>query len=406
MRVVIIGAGFTGLASAYRLSQAGIEVTVLEKENQPGGLAIGFKDPSWDWSLEKHYHHLFVSDYAIRQLASQINHPIFFSRPKTSTYISNQISQLDSPLSLLKFSHLSLAGRLRSAMALAFLKINPFWGPLESVTASNFIQKTMGPKVWSGLWEPLFSGKFGNFAGDISATWFWARIHKRSSALGYPGGGFQSLADSIASACAKGGVKIKYGVSVDKISSLQKEYDKVICTLPTPQFSKISGIVYPKLQGIGAVNLVLSLSNTFLTDGTYWLNINDRTLPFLAVVEHTNFVSPTHYGGDHLLYVGNYLPPTHKYFSYSAQELVHEFFPYLKKINPDFTLSQIKKSWVWTAPFAQPIVDLNYSQRLPALATQIDNVYLANIQQVYPWDRGTNYAVELGNRVADLCLKN
>ena len=32
------------------------------------------------------------------------------------------------------------------------------------------------------------------------------------------------------------------------------------------------------------------------------------------------------------------------------------------------------------------------------------NVFLANIQQVYPWDRGTNYAVELGQKAAKLIV--
>jgi hypothetical protein len=75
--------------------------------------------------------------------------------------------------------------------------------------------------------------------------------------------------------------------------------------------------------------------------------------------------------------------------------------PHLKKINPMFSFSWVKKSWVWQAPFAQPIVTTNYSRNIPSLITPLPGIYLANIQQVYPWDRGTNYAVELGSKVAD-----
>ena len=55
MEIGIIGAGFTGLAAAIRLSQAGHKVTVFEKEDRPGGLATGFKDKGWEWPLEKHW---------------------------------------------------------------------------------------------------------------------------------------------------------------------------------------------------------------------------------------------------------------------------------------------------------------------------------------------------------------
>ena len=188
-----------------------------------------------------------------------------------------------------------------------------------------------------------------------------------------------------------------------QISDLTKKFDKVICTLPTPLFSKISGLDYPKLQGIGAVNLVLSLKKPFLIDGTYWLNINDSGYPFLAVVEHTNFQDKSNYNNSHLLYVGNYLPASHSYFNFTDKQLLKIFLPYLQKINPKFKLDWVNMSWVWRAPFAQPIISKHYSKLIPPLVTPIPNVYLANIQQVYPWDRGTNYAVELGIKVANLC---
>ncbi|HJZ05762.1 hypothetical protein A2634_04735 [Candidatus Amesbacteria bacterium RIFCSPHIGHO2_01_FULL_48_32] len=405
LKICIIGAGFTGLAAAYYLSKAGHLVEVFEKESQPGGLAIGFQDPNWEWPLEQHYHHWFESDWAIRNLATEIGHSVTFTRPVTSTWINGRISQLDSPISLLKFSHLSMEARLRTAVGLAGLRFNPFWQPFEYFTAKSYIRAIMGEASWKDLWEPLFVGKFDKYAGDISAAWLWARIYKRSPTLGYPEGGFLSFAKSLELAAINYGAKFYYHHPVSHINELLPQFDKVICTLPTPLFEKISGLTYPKLEGIGAVNLVLALKHQFLTDGSYWLNINDRKMPFLAVVEHTNFIEPKHYGGEHLLYVGNYLPSNHEFFRLSENDLVQKFLPYLKMISPKFTQSWIRKSWAFKAPFAQPIITKNYSQLIPPLSTSISNLYLANIQQVYPWDRGTNYAVELGRQVADLCLK-
>ncbi len=404
MKIAIIGAGFTGLAAALRLTRSGHQVMVFEKDSQPGGLAIGFSDPKWKWNLERHYHHWFTSDWAVRNLASEIGHPVVARRPITSTYIGGQIYQLDSLTSLLKFPALPVVDRLRVGMVLAYLRLTPWWQPLENLTAEDFLKRTMGERAWQVMWQPLFAGKFGQYADQISAAWFWGRIAKRSATLLYPQGGFQSFADSLATAVQKLGAKFNYGVAIDKITDLTDKFDKVICTLPTPLFSRISGLQYPGLSGLGAVNLVLALEKPFLKD-IYWLNINDRSFPFISVVEHTNFMDAANYGGEHIIYIGNYVSADHRYFVQSAAQLLKLFMPYLQKINPQFKSGWIRKSWVFKAPFAQPVVTTRYSRFIPSIYTSISNLYLANIQQVYPWDRGTNYAVELGQRVADLCLK-
>jgi protoporphyrinogen oxidase len=421
MKIAVIGGGFTGLAAASKLISSGHEVEIFEKDHLPGGLAIGFKDQSWDWQLEKHYHHLFTSDTAILKLARLVNHQLNFYRPVTATWINQGLFPLDSPLNLLKFPGLPVTDRLRTGIVLAFLKLTPFWRPLENITTETFIRYSMGQKSWQVLWEPLMSQKFGQDSGNISAVWFWARVFKRSPSLGYPAGGFQSLAQSIADYISKSGGKIHFGVGVKSISDSMEvttqlgdkcQFDRVICTLPSSLFVKTA----PKLpesyrhqqnslQGIGAVNLVLSLKKSFLPNNIYWLNINVPGTPFLCVVEHTHLISPSHYQNQHLLYVGNYQNQRHNYFNLTADELFKLFLPHLKKINPDFTPGWVRSKWVWKAPFAQPIIPVNYSKYIPDVKTPIKNLFLANIQQVYPWDRGTNYAVELGLKAATLCLK-
>ncbi|MDO8452348.1 MAG: NAD(P)/FAD-dependent oxidoreductase [bacterium] len=419
MRVAIVGAGFTGLAVAYKLSRLGHEVVVFEKEDKPGGLAIGFKDPKWSWALEAHYHHLFTSDNSIRDLAKEVGHEIIFTTPKTSTLYNGEIHKLDTPLSLLKFPYFSLLDKFRAGVTLLYLRTTSDWRFLEKEYARDFLLRSMGKRVWEVLWEPLFSAKFGRFADKVTAAWFFARIKKRSASLGYPEGGFQKLAESIQQAAEKNGATFVFDTSVEKIQKTrggisvwtQKDkstFDTLIFTLPTFLFLQIARGLPEKyknsvqgLEGLGAVNLVLSLNMQFLKDGTYWLNINDKGYPFLAVVEHTNFMEKNKYAGDRLLYVGNYLEKTHPYFGKSASELLREFMPHLKKINPQFEKSWVKKAWKFSAPFAQPVAPLNYSKKVPKHKTPLSGVILANMQQVYPWDRGTNYAVEMGGRIAD-----
>jgi protoporphyrinogen oxidase len=122
-------------------------------------------------------------------------------------------------------------------------------------------------------------------------------------------------------------------------------------------------------------------------------------------VEHTNYMDISHYGGDHLVYLGDYLPATHRYFQMTKEELEDTFFPTLTKFNPAFDRSWVRKTWLHREAYAQPVVKINHSQNIPAMATPIANLYFASMAQVYPWDRGTNYAVELGKRAAALVLQ-
>ena len=420
MRIAIIGAGFTGLAASYRLSKLGHDVTVFEKEDKPGGLAIGFKDKSWSWPLEAHYHHLFTSDNFIRDLASEVGHEVVFVTPKTSTLFNGEVHKFDTPASLLKFPYFSILDKLRTGLTLAYLRLTNNWRSLEKEYAKNFLLKTMGKNVWRILWEPLFSAKFGRFASKVTASWFWARIKKRSASLGYPKGGFQNLAASIQKSAVDQGATFLFNVQVTTVKKSGRGitvetaeskdiFDKVIFTLPTFLFFQITKGLPPSyknkvknLNGLGAVNLVLALKKQFLIDGTYWLNVNDSDYPFLAVVEHTNFMDRKRYSGDRLLYIGNYLEKTHPYFGKTAKELLKEFTSDLKRINPEFNNSWVRKSWIFKAPFAQPVPPLNYSKKILPSITPVNGVYLANMQQVYPWDRGTNYAVEMGEKIATM----
>ena len=423
MKIGIIGAGFTGLAAAKKLVEAGYQVTLLERENVPGGLAGGFTEPGWEWALERHYHHVFTTDKVILSLAKEIGAPLNFYRPLTATYYKNIIQQLDSPGSLLNFSALGFMDRLRTGFGLALLKYNPFWRMFENLTAKKYITTVMGRSSWEMLWVPLFVGKFGKFSDRISATWFWARIYSRSSDLDYPAGGFEKLAQTLAKFIEYKGVRILFHRTVTKVvkeksgfklsftSGKTLNFDRVLCTLPYGIFTKIVSDLpqtyvdtLNSQPGLGAVTLVLALKEHFLPD-IYWLNINDRTMPFLAVVEHTNMVNQSHYHGDHLLYIGNYLPPDHRYFYSTAEDLISEFTPYLQKINPVFRKDQIKSSWVWKTPFAQPVFTPGSLTRIPPLTTPIPGLFLAGMQQVYPWDRGINYAVELGYRAANTILE-
>lgn len=432
MKIGIIGAGFTGLSAAYYLSRAGHSVSVFEKDDKPGGLAIGYQEKGWNWTLESHYHHWFTNDKSILDLASQINHKVHAPRPKTSSFVKDGVYQLDSPTSVLKFPLLSIVDRIRMGAALATLRYNPIWKPLEKYKAEPYLKKSMGEKAYQMLWEPLLVNKLGKYAQDVSLAWFWARVYKRTSSLAYPEGGFLSFAYHLQKNIEKQGGTFYYNTEILELTSLNKpqvkfkkngnvksstpakseikDYDVIIVTLPSMMFARLTPSL-PKAYvdnakkriSIGAATMVLRLKKQFLQDGTYWLSMCDLNSPILAVVEHTNYMDPAHYNNEHIVYVGNYMETTDPRFSMNDKELLALYDPWLSKINPDYKKSLIDFK-VFHAPFAQPIVFPNYSKNIPSFETPLQNVYLANIEQVYPWDRGTNYAVELGEKIANLTL--
>jgi protoporphyrinogen oxidase len=425
MRIGIIGAGISGLASAYKLAQAGHQVVIWEKSPHPGGLAAGFKDDQWDWPLEMHYHHLFWSDHQAINLARQLQVEVFFRRPKTAIWFQNHIFPFDSPTDLLKFPYLKLSDKLRTAKTLAYLKYWPRWHPLESVTAKNWLTKNLGVNSWKILWEPLFIGKFAQHADRISAAWFYARIKKRSQKLGYLSGGFSSLALRLTEAITRAGGQLHLDCPVSSVSpqpgtkvAVQAPqdsgiYDRVIIAADSLILEKLLSPLPDQyrerlswLEGLGSQNLILALNHSLLSDGTYWLNINDTSFPFLAAVEHTNFIERQHYAGDYLVYLGNYLSPFHQDYQLTKSQLLTRYLPYLQQINPQFSKDWIRKSWLFKAPFTQPLIFTHYSQILPGFSTPVPHVYWVSFQHIYPWDRGTNYAIEWGYQVADLVLKS
>lgn len=424
MKIGIIGAGFTGLSAAYNLVEKNHQVTVFERDEIPGGLALGFIEKKWDWTLEKHYHHWFTNDDSVLDLAKKINHKVIIKRPKTCVYVDEKIYQFDSPKEVMMFPKLSIIDRLRMGIVVGFIKFDPFWKPLEKFNATKFLPKTLGKRGYKMIWEPLFKNKFGQYANDVSLAWFWARIVKRTPSLAYPEGGFLSFANHLVKEIEKKDGSVKFNsevieVTQDKLVKIKiiengkiktYEFDKVIFTLPSSLFLRLTPQLpleyrkkFEKLRGLGATNLVLRLKESFFGDGTYWVSVCDPKSPIMAIVEHTNFMDKKNYNNEYLIYLGNYLDPSSERYAMNKEEVLKLFDPYLRKINPKYKENIIEYE-LFKAPFAQPIIPTNYSKMIPPMNTPLNNVYLANIEQVYPWDRGTNYAVELGRKITDHIL--
>ena len=134
--VVVIGAGFTGLAAAYQLTSLGIGVTVLEADTEVGGLAGCFEVNGE--RLEKFYHHWFVNDAHIMQLINELGSAdnIIHRPTRTGMYFANNFFKLSSPLDVLRFKPLSYVDRIRLGAMVLRARAVKDWRALESLTAA------------------------------------------------------------------------------------------------------------------------------------------------------------------------------------------------------------------------------------------------------------------------------
>lgn len=412
MKIGIIGGGFGGLAAAIDLVDGGHEVTVFESEKKLGGLAIGFQAPDWDWSLERYYHHIFANDKAAIAMATKVGAPPVFSTPKTNSLINGVEKQLDSPLSLLAFSDISIFSRLHMGMGLLLMKLIGNGIFLERFRLVDVLPRWVGREGYEKIWKPLLTAKFGPYLTDVNLAWFWARVYKRTRALGYFSGGFGALAQAMGEYIKKAGGKIKLGAIVRTIKQgggrswrvNDEKFDRILLTTPTPLTDKLIGpdkIKWPKINYLWAQTLVLELKQSLMKG--YWLNILEKDFPFLVVVEQTKFVDKSHYGNKTIVYLGNYLVGDDKRLKMTAEKLLNLYLPFLQKINPAFEKKWIGESWYFEAPYAQPVFPIGYSQQLSAVSQQpMAGLYVANMSFVYPWDRGTNYAIEAGQKIAKM----
>ena len=425
--IAIIGAGFAGLSAAWDLVKNGQKVSIFEASAEPGGLASGFKEPHWDWSVERFYHHWFQTDSHLLGLIEELgwSDQVLYPRPVSVMYHKGKFYPFDSIPAALAYPGLGFGfNKIRFGLVGVYLKLTKNWRALEKTTTDAWMRKYAGSKVYESMWQPMMIGKFGgNWHDKVSMAWMWARLHVRTTRLGTFRGGFQVFADRFAGKLEEAGVTIRYNtpvktlqrrengkISVELGEGQAESFDQVLVTLSPGMMAKMAPDLpsdylagLRNLKSMGAVVMTVSIKHPLSPEGYYWYNIPKQAgYPFLSLVEHTNFLKPEYFGGDHILYIGDYLETDHPNFSKSDEELAEEFLPHLTKINPNFTCDWVNKIWVSKTAYAQPIPLPNHSAVIPKIETPIPGLYFASMSQVYPWDRGTNFAVEIGRRAAKL----
>ncbi len=438
MRVGIIGGGAAGLAAAYELTKQGHYAEVFEAAPFLGGQASTFEVGGGQ--LERGYHHLFVSDTAMTELIHELGlgDQLAWLESKVGFYHSGRIWDFATPMDLLRFKPLTLLQRLRLGLWTFALQKTRNWQKFEGVTAQDWLTRHLGAETYRTIWEPMLRGKFGEYYDQISMTWLWGKIYLRVASrekglqkerLGYPMGSFGEVFDRLGERIVQQGGAVHISARVNRVAvdddgaatglevqlagqdAEVREYDAVIATTPSYVFTRLVSDLPPdyldklvNVRYLAAVLIILTLDRPL--SPKYWLNIADRSLPFVGLIEHTNMIDPALYGGRHIVYLTNYTARESDLYQKNDAELLEDFIPHLQKINPEFDRSWIREYYHHKVDGAQPIIGVNYSQRIPDHRTPIRNLYLANTTQIYPEDRGTNYSVRMGRQVAEMVVRD
>jgi protoporphyrinogen oxidase len=333
-----------------------------------------------------------------------------------------------TPIDFLQFPAIPFVSRVRLGLAAVWLRrkkdgIKRY----EGVTAKAWMQKAVGKKAFDAFWGPLLKGKFAEQADNVGMVWLWNKVYLRFASrkgagshesLGYLEGSFRRYYTALADRLTERGVVIALNTQVERVEIADgqvrgihaggafHEFDQVLMTTPNIITRRICPELPPAYNAIldgvkyqWATCLVLSLDRPLTP--YYWLSIGDD-LPFVACVEHTNFMPPERYGGNHVVYLSNYVAPGHPVLEMDADQVFENYLPGIRRLNRDFDPSWVREKWLFKDPGGQPVITTHYSRSIPDMRTGVAGIYLSNTTQVYPEDRGQNYSLILGEKVATL----
>jgi protoporphyrinogen oxidase len=421
--IVIVGGGIAGAAAALRLAEAGRDVVLFEAGERLGGLVVSFEIGGTP--LECFYHHVFPHESHIRGLIDELGlTPKLEWLPSSMGVLSHgRLWPFTTPIDILRFEPMTLAERIRMGIGGLWLQQSRDWERLDTIPAETWLTRATGAAAVRELWGPLLRAKFGAAAPEVPAAWMWGRFAQRRGArkgggekLGYLRGGFRQLFDALSARLAEHGVEIRTKSRVAEVVTDRGrvagvrgdggdvETDAVLYTGALPGIATLVPASYadPRWATAAGLGVVCSVIETDrpITD-VYWTNVCDPALGFGAIIEQTNLVPPSDYGGRHVTYLGRYFTNAERDIATTdAAALTEQWLDDLSAALPSFSRSGVLAVHPFKTPYAAPLVTLGYRSRIPDLRASLQGLYVATTAQIYPADRGMSEGVRLGSEAA------
>ena len=383
--------------------------------------------------IEKHYRHIFKSDKYVMELLEEFNlaDKMQWNETKMAYYSKDKgLYEFGTPISLLKYKPLTFIEKIRFGISIIQIKLIKNYKKLEKITTEEWIKKNCGEAVYEKIWEPLLITKFGNQKNEVSMAWLWGKINLRSSSstangekLGYLDGSFEVLTKKIETFLVENNCKFKMHTTVTQVlkegekyivktDSNEEKYDFVISTVSYDISRKILKELLTDEESRKMKALKYTSAKTLLIYSKkqltpfYWINIGDTQIPFGGIIEHTNMINSEKYNGTHIIYISNYMDKSDKLYQLTAKQLFDVYYKDLKKMNNHLEKEDILQVQCFEEEYAQPIITTNYSNKILDVQLEEKGIYMANMAQIYPEDRGINYAIKMGYEVAQKIINN
>ncbi|NKE62176.1 NAD(P)/FAD-dependent oxidoreductase [Lentzea sp. PSKA42] len=423
-RVVVIGGGICGLATAHRLVREGLPVTLLEASDQLGGLGTFFE--SRGRSAERFYHCVMPTDSALLALLDEVGlrESVGWRPTRMGMIVDGAHHSFNSALDLLRFRPLSLVNRVRFGVVSLLLRRLGKGKDLDLMRTEDWLRGLYGDATWSTLLAPMFGAKFGSAFGDVPALYLWQRLgrERNDSVRGYPAGGYKSVIDALRASIEAGGGEVRTSAPVRRLEAGQDrafvtlddgetiEAEHVVSTVPLPALRGIADedlarrLPDVQLPYQGVVNTLFFLRKPL--SGHYWAPVLRSGTDFDGVIEMSALTGTELHGGRHLVYVMRYTDRESPLYREDESSIARRWTDQLLSLHKGLTQDDVDEVRTFKAPFVEPVYPLGYLSLRPAVEVPGTRLLLATTAHVYPDVTSWNSSVELAGSVTDLLLRD
>ncbi|PSQ36201.1 protoporphyrinogen oxidase, partial [Halobacteriales archaeon SW_12_69_24] len=342
---------------------------------------------------ERFYHHLSKSEETIVELAEELGlgDRIEWRIGENAYYVDGVVHPLDTPWEIAAYPYLSTYDKFRLTMLTLGVDVRGAiprrdtyedLKDFEDVPIKEFLLEHTTRGVYEYFFEPLLDAKFGSRKADVSAAWLLGRIRfrgerdlLRGEILGYLDGGFGVLVDALLEAVGRENVVTEARVTdlafagedrsgVEALTvehagrgATTRDVDGVVVATMPDVLEALTGYECD-IDFQGSVCAVVSMDESLLD--TYWLNVADEA-PFGALIEHTNFVPPERYGGEHLLYVASYVQDRSEDLWQLDDDGVEALWlDGIQELFPQFSRDAVTRVTVGRNPKTAPVYERGY----------------------------------------------
>ena len=422
-KLIIIGAGIGGLYAGYKLQNKFDEVLIIDKGNEVGGLARSV--PYKDSYIEKFYHYYGPETPFIFELLKELGlqDKITWSKVKRGSYIEDKFHPMEKPFDLLKFSKIPFFSRVKLGVMVLVTRHIINWKKIDHLTAKEFLLRMLDKKTYNVLWKPLFDLKFKEFQDQIPASFLWSRLKIQTEKIAYIKGGLNDCINLLEKEFLTKNGKLLLKTEVcsiehfdNKITGVRLsdgsliEANYVLTTVPTPVLNKLCEFngdekkLIEEKEWMGVVCAVLLMKRQF--SDFMWLNLISKDVPFVGVIDYTLLNPDYKADGCNIVYVPDYVSTSHEHYNMKDDAFLEKVYFNLKKINSDFDETWVSKAFVFKAPYAQNIPFTKFGQRIVPIKSGIENLYINDWSQFYPWDRGLSNSIKIAKSAIEIIEKD